>query len=1471
MVKKKGGKGKVDIWTEDPELDESAPVVETTTETTSAANEANDVGNGNVEATAADAADKKNKKGKKAKSQPSPSFALLAEADNEEAIENEESENEAPAKPVAAAPALVADDEEWPEESVSKKNKNKGKGKGGKQQQKEAANDDDDEPPQVVIKSAKQKERERKERAKLQKKQKADEGKPKRDADVGELDKKMEEAKISEDVGSAEPPKKEKKKGKKVPANIAALQKMVEEQRLLEERLKREEEEERLRIEEEERVAAERQAREEAEREAKREAARLNREQLKRDGLLLTKKQKEAKARQEQQLKTIIASGIKVAGLTDDQQQDKPKRANMRREAEERKRKAAERKRKEEEEKAAAAAAAEAGSGKAGDEEDGDDWEALLESSDEEEGAAGKSGEAVDGKGDDAAEDSWEQSSSDEEEEKKKPAAAAAKTASASKQSKVKEDDSDSESDEERSVAQQQARERKQEAAARRQKRVDEAMAARSADDLRSPICCILGHVDTGKCWGKDTPILMFDGTTSKVQDIKELDLLMGDDNTARVVQAGSVIKDRGMLYRVTPVASAGADSFVCNGDHILMLTILHRPFVCRALCPSTTGDGLAQMKYMAESFVFNEATRRPERRGHGEFDTHAQALEVLPEWQPIVWQCSVLEYLELVRSDRTVAGLCNMYKPAHSVEFPASAGLSFTEAVSCLLGAQPTREQELETARGFGYWLACESEDSESKMAALMHALGGQAISKAVPEAIMSTSSSHRRAFLGGFVDGSGRIESVSTSEPTTDDKRWVISSKQRGVAVQIRRLARSLGLRAGDVEEQSSGNSYFLSVSGELMHSVDEFVLCAEKRAVGNDGFKADSWRLHTDNAWGFSIEEIGEGDYFGFTLDGNSRVLLGDYTVSHNTKLLDKIRQTNVQGREAGGITQQIGATYFPAEAIQTKTAAISKSGKLDIRVPGLLIIDTPGHESFSNLRSRGSSLCNIAILVVDIMHGLEPQTLESLRLLRDRKAPFIVALNKIDRIYGWKPMENAPFGHTLKMQNKAAQNEFELRANETMTAFAEQGLNAKMYYKNQDFAKYVSLVPTSAITGEGIPDLLALLVSLTQTRMSKQLMYISELECTVLEVKVIEGLGTTIDVILSNGVLNEGDRIVVCGMNGPIVTNVRALLTPQPMRELRVKSAYMHHKSIKAAMGVKISAPDLENAIAGSRLLVVGPDDDEEELMDDIMSDLQTINDSVDKSGKGVFVQASTLGSLEALLDFLKASKIPVAGIGLGPVHKKHVTQASVMVEKAREYAVMLCFDVKIDKDAMEMAEEMGIKVFTADIIYHLFDQFTAHSKEISEQKRKDQAPLAVFPCVLRMLKGAVINKREPLIIGVDVVEGQLRTGTPVCVVKTNPETKVREIVSLGKVVSMEKNHKHMDIVRKGESAGGVAIRIDCASYENPKTYGRHFDDSDDIYSLISRSSIDVLKESFRKDLSKEEWALVVKLKKTLNIS
>ncbi|CDU24687.1 probable GTPase/general translation initiation factor eIF2 [Sporisorium scitamineum] len=583
---------------------------------------------------------------------------------------------------------------------------------------------------------------------------------------------------------------------------------------------------------------------------------------------------------------------------------------------------------------------------------------------------------------------------------------------------------------------------------------------------------------------------------------------------------------------------------------------------------------------------------------------------------------------------------------------------------------------------------------------------------------------------------------------------------------------------------------------------------------------------------------------------------------------TKLLDKIRQTNVQEGEAGGITQQIGATYFPTEVLQAKTAVLDKDSPFEYKVPGLLVIDTPGHESFTNLRTRGSSLCNIAILVVDIMHGLEQQTIESIRLLRDKKTPFIVALNKIDRLYGWEPIPNNAFRDSLSKQQRATRNEFEERTNQVIVQFAEQGLNAVPYYDNKNMGRNVSLVPTSAHTGEGIPDMLRLIIELTQTRMSEKLMYLSELECTVLEVKVIEGLGTTIDVVLSNGVMHEGDRIVVCGLNGPIVTQVRALLTPQPLKEMRVKGAYVHHKMVKAALGVKIAAPDLEKAIAGSRLLVVGPDDDEEDLKDEVMSDLSSLMNSIDTSGRGVCVQASTLGSLEALLEFLRVSKIPVNGINIGPVFKKDVVRCSTMLEKAKELAVILAFDVPVDKEAEKLAEELGIKIFTAKIIYHLENDFTKYHQEVMDGKKKEASGTAVWPCRLKTI--ACFAKRDPIILGCDIIDGSLRVGTPLCVVKTDPVTRKKTVVHLGKVTSLEINHKERDVVLKKDVGGGVAVKIEHAVHESAKMYGRHFEESDVIISHISRASIDALKAHFWDGISTDEKKLIKKLKGELDI-
>ncbi|KAJ7571661.1 hypothetical protein O6H91_01G170900 [Diphasiastrum complanatum] len=578
---------------------------------------------------------------------------------------------------------------------------------------------------------------------------------------------------------------------------------------------------------------------------------------------------------------------------------------------------------------------------------------------------------------------------------------------------------------------------------------------------------------------------------------------------------------------------------------------------------------------------------------------------------------------------------------------------------------------------------------------------------------------------------------------------------------------------------------------------------------------------------------------------------------------TKLLDCIRRTNVQEGEAGGITQQIGATYFPMDNIRERTKELKADAKL--RVPGLLVIDTPGHESFTNLRARGSSLCDIAILVIDIMHGLEPQTIESLNLLKSRQTPFVVALNKVDRLYGWKPSPGAPIRAALKQQSKDVVSEFDMRLSQIMTELKEQGMNSELYYRNKELRKYISIIPTSAISGEGIPDLLMLLVQLTQKLMEDKLMYMSEVQCTVLEVKVVEGLGTTIDVVLVNGVLHEGDQIVVCGMQGPIVTTVRALLTPHPMKELRVKGTYLHHKELKAAQGIKITAQGLEHAIAGTQLYVVGPDDELEDIKEEAMQDMKSVMSRVDKSGEGVCVQASTLGSLEALLEFLKspAVKIPVSGISIGPVHKKDVMRASVMLEKKKkEYATILAFDVKVTPEAKELAEELGVKIFMADIIYHLFDQFTAYMNNVKDDKRKDAAEEAVFPCVLKILPQHIFNKKDPIVVGVDVLEGVAKVGTPLCVPS-------RENIDIGRIASLEINHKIVDTAKKGQS---VAMKIVGTNpEETQKMFGRHFDEEDELVSRITRRSIDLLKENYRDDLTIEEWRLVVKLKKLFEIA
>jgi len=291
-----------------------------------------------------------------------------------------------------------------------------------------------------------------------------------------------------------------------------------------------------------------------------------------------------------------------------------------------------------------------------------------------------------------------------------------------------------------------------------------------------------------------------------------------------------------------------------------------------------------------------------------------------------------------------------------------------------------------------------------------------------------------------------------------------------------------------------------------------------------------------------------------------------------------------------------------------------------------------------------------------------------------------------------------------------------------------------------------------------------------------------------------------------------------------------------------------------------MGVKICAADLDKAIAGSALQVVQPGDDMEELKREVMKEFSNLEEKISSDGRGVYVQASTLGSLEALLDYLKSVKVPVSGINIGPVNKKDVTKASVMLERAPEYAVILAFDVKVARDAVEAADDLKVKIFTADIIYHLFDQFTKYMTELRAARKSDAAAEAVFPCRMRIIPEYIFNKRDPILLGVEVLEGSLRLRTPICVPS-------KEFCDLGRITSIESNHKVVEFAKTGMS---VAIKIESENSEQLKAFGRHFDEKDELVSKVTRQSIDVLKENFREELSKDDIKLLAKLKKQFNI-
>ncbi len=536
----------------------------------------------------------------------------------------------------------------------------------------------------------------------------------------------------------------------------------------------------------------------------------------------------------------------------------------------------------------------------------------------------------------------------------------------------------------------------------------------------------------------------------------------------------------------------------------------------------------------------------------------------------------------------------------------------------------------------------------------------------------------------------------------------------------------------------------------------------------------------------------------------------VILG-HVDSGKTSLLDAVRGTAVQAREAGGITQHIGASFFPKETIESICGDLLKKFSVKVTIPGILIVDTPGHASFNNLRARGTSVANFAILVVDTRRGVQPQTVESIRILKEQKVPFIIAANKIDRFPGWKSYPKLSMVASLEKQNPSTLQSFENFLYELMGDFSKLDLQIDLFSKIKDYTKSIAVVPTSATTKEGIPDLFLILSGLTQQYLQEKLILtLGSGLGTILEVKEEVGLGTTLDVILYDGTIKKNDQIVVGGLDGPIKTYVRCLLEPKPLDEIRdPRDRFKNVPHIIAASGVKVSGPNLESAIAGAPLRVVSQNDDLDVLMSEIELEVNQV--IIETESAGVVLKSDSLGSLEAIVRFLKEKGVPIRIAGIGPVTRREVVEASIVKETNELSGVILCFHVSVLPNAEEEADKLKIKIFQNDIIYRLYEDYEEWMADIEQLRETEALKELCSPAKIRVLP-YVFRQSHPAVIGIEVLAGIIKPQV-ILLTPTNERVgTVLQIQSRSETVSEAKIGEQVAISIRGATAGRHGLKV-----------------------------------------------------------
>ncbi len=565
----------------------------------------------------------------------------------------------------------------------------------------------------------------------------------------------------------------------------------------------------------------------------------------------------------------------------------------------------------------------------------------------------------------------------------------------------------------------------------------------------------------------------------------------------------------------------------------------------------------------------------------------------------------------------------------------------------------------------------------------------------------------------------------------------------------------------------------------------------------------------------------------------------VVLG-HVDSGKTSILDKIRGTGVQGREAGGITQHIGASFLPTEIIKKLTGPLyEKLSKGEHTIPGLLVIDTPGHEIFTNLRARGGSAADIAILVVDANRGFQPQTTESLKILESRKVPFVVALNKTDMVSGWKKSDTPFISMAIKEQDQFVQTSIDEKIYNVVAALSVLGYQSEAFYRVQDFKKEISIVPVSARTGVGIPELLAVLVGLAQQFLQKRLA--QEEKSTrgiVLEVNDEVGLGPTANIILIDGHLKKEDNIIFAKRDSVVITKPKAMLLPKPLDEMRdPRDKFKPINEVYAAAGVKIASPDLDGVLPGSTVYATDDEENAKNLKKLIESEMKSV--FIKTETKGIILKCDTIGSLEAITEMLRRQNIPISLADIGPVTRRDIMEAKAVKENNRHLGVILAFNVKITPEALTESENYHVKIFDDKIIYSLIDTYTQWVNDDSADLENSIFSELTPICKFTFLKGYIFRNSNPAVFGIRVDVGTLRQ-------KISFMNKTGK--KIGIIHQLQHENKTVETVKTGQEVACSVQNI---------TIGRQIQEEDIFYTLPPPDDAKLYLNKFKNKLNSEE--------------